>query len=97
MVPFWDCSNNGSRPRWWRPTTARGATRAIDGEKKNWDTGNPTNAGDSSGFVSRQQVVEILGYSNNYYFRGLAGGAGILQIEAWKANNLLELFRASER
>jgi hypothetical protein len=69
----------------------------TDGEIKNWSIGIPTNEGNADGFVAREQVVEILGYSKNYYFRGFAGGTGIMQIDARKAQNLLELFQVSAR
>lgn len=68
-----------------------------DGERKTWDIGIPTDAGQSNGFVSREKVLEILGYASNYYFKGFARGKGIKLIEDAKANELLSLFRNSSR
>lgn len=61
-----------------------------------WSIGIPTDAESSNGFVSRDKVVSILGYKENYYFRGLAGGAGIRSIDASQAFELLRLFKESE-
>lgn len=57
-----------------------------------WSVGIPTNAGDSSGFVSREKVVDILGFANNYYFKGFSGGTGIKLIDEAVAHELLRLF-----
>jgi len=64
----------------------------TDGARKNWSTGIPTNAGETKGYVTRENIVKILGYRDNYFFKGFAGGAGIKQIDATQARALLELF-----
>lgn len=63
-----------------------------DGETKYWSWGIPTNADNSSGFVARKDVVKILGYASNYYFRGFNGGTGIKQVGEGEARELLILF-----
>ena len=63
------------------------------GERKYWSTGITTDAGESRGFVSREKVVKILGYKDNYYFKGYARGVGIKMIEMGQAQKLLQLFQ----
>ena len=67
-------------------------TTYTSGETKDWGTGIPTNAEDSEGLVSREKVVDILGYKSNYYFKGFNGGRGIKQIEVEQAQQLENLF-----
>ncbi len=68
-----------------------------DGERKSWGTGIPTDAEHSRGFVPQSKVVEVLGYATNYHFKGFAGGKGVKQIDAEKANMLQALFQQSLR
>jgi len=60
--------------------------------KKYWSVGIPTDAGGSTGYVSREKVVSILGFKHNYKFKGFARGAGIKQINDAQATELATLF-----
>lgn len=69
-----------------------GQSETYGDEKKYWSVGIPTDAGYSVGFVPREKVVSILGYKNNYFFKGFSGGSGIKQIDDSQASQLLKLF-----
>ena len=60
--------------------------------KAYWSIGIPTDANDSTGFVSREKVLSILGHKPNYYFRGYARGAGVKIIDDSQAHKLLQQF-----
>ncbi len=69
----------------------------IDGETKSWTWCVPTANYDFGGFVARRDVVEILGYKDNYYFRGFNAGRGVKKIRADHGQRLNELFSTGHR
>ena len=69
-----------------------GQSETYGNGKAYWSVGIPADAGNSTGFVSREKVVSILGYKHNYYFKGFAGGAGIKLIDDSEASELITLF-----
>ena len=69
-----------------------GQSETYGNGKAYWSVGVPTDAGTSSGLVSREKVVSILGYKENYYFKGFAGGAGIKLIDESVASELMAQF-----
>ena len=69
----------------------------TDGDCKSWGYSIPTDAGSSEGFVSRNQVVRVLDYKDNYYFKGFAGGKGVKEIGADQADELQALFDQSTK
>ena len=72
-----------------------GQSETYGNGKAYWSMGVPTDAGDSIGFVAREEVVSILDYSPNYYFKGFASGAGIKIIDESQAHELFEQFNDS--
>ena len=78
-------------------TLQTGMSETYGAEARYWKIGIPTDAGDSTGFVSRERVVSVLGYKHNYFFKGFARGAGIKQIDGAQANELQTLFEQSSR
>ncbi len=71
---------------------AQGQSKSFGDVSKYWSIGIPTDAGNSSGFIAKDKVVAILGYKNNYFFKGFAGGTGIKQIDDSQAIELLALY-----
>ena len=69
----------------------------TDGKRKKWSIGIPTNAGETTGFVPREKLVEVLGYKSKYNFQGFQRGTGIKQIDRAVARELHALFEGAKR
>lgn len=51
-----------------------------------------TDANESKGFVKREALLKLLGYSQNYYFKGFNSGKGIKEISSEMAFELEKMF-----
>lgn len=66
-----------------------------NGESKYWSWCVPATDHDFDGFISRPEVVDILGYKENYYFKGFNNGAGLKKLTRDQGQSLFGLFCGS--
>lgn len=64
-----------------------------DGSIGDWMWGVPTGNFDVDGFVSRQDVLSVLGYKPGSYLRGFNAGTGVMEIGSEQAERLAKLFK----
>jgi hypothetical protein len=65
-----------------------------DGSVGDWRWGIPTEDPDVNGFVSRPDLLRVIGYKPGSYLRGFNGGTGVMRLDATQGATLLRLFRA---
>ena len=69
----------------------------ADGTIKDWSWGVPTDDADIDGFVSREDLLRILGYKPGSYLRGFNAGTGVKRLDDDQADAVLRLFKADRR
>ncbi len=66
----------------------------ADGTVADWCWRVPTENIDAGGFVSRADVLKVIGYKPNSYLRGFNGGTGVMRLSAGQGKALLLLFKS---